>query len=99
MPVVDSDDVVIHIASEGDTSVGIWPNYATVILLQERELIAEDEEYKEAFRDGLKKFFRDIWDNGRVSVIFDEELRESLRAEEAFYKSLSRFTSRCEGKE
>lgn len=91
MKLPTNDDVVFHIHGEGDTSVGIWPPEATLILRGQRRAIADDPEYKESLREGLRTLFKEMWDDGKVSVALDEEVEAAIRAENKMFEDAASY--------
>lgn len=68
-----NDDRKIHIWSDGDSSVGINGESATVTL---DDFYIEDCEHKHKILCLLSSTFKDIFDDGRVHVAFDEDLSD-----------------------
>lgn len=63
----------IHIWSDGDPSVGINGDNASVVL---ENFYIEDEDHKKEIRVAISCAFQQIFDDYLVKVAFDEDLNE-----------------------
>ena len=63
--------MLIHVINEGDASVGLPGDYATVELSD--PLLVDDQDDKEFLRAGLQDLFSTFFDNVNTYVIFDDE--------------------------
>lgn len=64
----------IYMESPGDRSVGIPPEFAEL----EMSIDTEDTDERERVRELLKATFAEIWDNGGVWVLFEDEIDTPL---------------------
>lgn len=72
----------IHIWSEGDPSVGI-PGCTATVEIDNMENWgtggqAETEFIRDCTRDALKSAFMNIFDDGRVTVMYEDELQDKI---------------------
>lgn len=63
--------MLIHVINEGDASVGLPGDYATVELND--ALLVDDPDDREYLRDGLQELFSTFFDQVDTYVIFDDE--------------------------
>ena len=63
--------MLIHVINEGDSSVGLPGDYATVELSD--ELLIDDPDDRKFLREGLQDLFSTFFDNVNTYVIFDDE--------------------------
>jgi len=70
----EKGNMIAQVKAPGDPSVGIMASYATVTFT-DGDLIFEDvPEAREHFREGLRKVFAELYDDGGVSVRFADEI-------------------------